>query len=231
MAAVTAAVAGAAYAANRQARAGRDAARATRQGNDAAISEQRRQYDLARSDNAPFLQAGTDALRLQQDYLRGDRSGFENSSDYLFAVDQGFKGLDRGAAAAGNLLSGGTDADRIAYGQGLASQYAGAYYNRLAGLSGTGQTAGANLAALGANSANQIGALQQSTGNARASAYQNAGNAYAGAANQLAGIGGFVAGQYGGRRTPTTTADPYGGTYTTTSSGNGWRNAYGRGGG
>jgi hypothetical protein len=205
MAAVTSAViaGGAAlYGANRQAAAGRDGAAATERGNNAAISEQRRQYDLTRGDNQPWLDAGRNALTLQNNFLAGDRSGFENSTDYKWALDQGFKGLDRGAAAGGGLYSGGADADRIALGQGLASQYEGDYYNRLAGMSGTGQTTASQLGQFGANSANQIGGYLQNSGNARASAYNNSGNAWANAGNQLAGIGSWYASQRGKSGSP-----------------------------
>jgi len=198
MAAITSAViaGGAAlYGANRQAAAGRDAADATTRGNNAAIGEQRRQYDQTRSDNKPWLDRGGWALGQMQNFMEGDRSGFENSADYKWAVDQGFKGLDRGAAAGGGLYSGGADADRIALGQGLATQYAGDYYNRLAGMSGTGQTVASQLGSFGANSANQIGGYMQNSGNARASAYTNSANAYSGAANQLAGIGSWYLSQ------------------------------------
>lgn len=198
MAAVTAAVvagAATAYGANRQAAAGRDAARATQRGADAATAEQRRQYDLTRADNAPWLQAGTDALARQQAFLNGDTSGFDKSADYQWALSEGFKGLDRGAAASGNLLSGGTDADRIALGQGLATQYAGNYWNKLAGLSGSGQQAGQYLGQAGQNSANQISGNYRDAAAGRASAYQQSGQAWANAGNQLAGIGSWYASQ------------------------------------
>lgn len=211
MAAITTAVVAggtALYSANRQAAAGRNAAGAAERGNNAAISEQRRQYDLTRGDNMPWLDAGKNALGLQNAFLAGDMSGFQNSADYKWAVDQGFKGLDRGAAAGGGLYSGGTDADRIALGQGLATQYADQYYNRLAGMSGTGQTVASNLGSLGANSANQIGGYMQNSGNARASAYTNSGNSWANGVNQLAGIGAWYAGQRGGKSGSASTYNP-----------------------
>ena len=201
MAAVTTAVVAAgaaAYSANRQAAAGRDAARASQRGADAATAEQRRQFDMARQDQMPWLQAGQEALGMQQRFLAGDFSGFERSPDYAYALQEGFKGLDRGAAAAGGLWSGGADADRIKLGQGLATQNANNYWNRLAGLSNTGQTTAGNLGSLGANMASNIGNYQMNAANARASAYQQRGAAQAGFANQLAGFAGYLGGQWGG---------------------------------
>lgn len=175
------------YSANQQRGAADDARRASQSATDQTIAEQRRQYDLTRSDQMPWLDAGRNALDLQGAYLAGDTSGFDKSPDYAFAVQQGTQALDRGAAARGNLFGGGADADRIALGQGLATQYAGNYWNKLAGLSGTGQSTASGLGGLGMGMASNIG--NALTGNAetqRQSSY-----ARADANSQLAsGIGG-----------------------------------------
>ncbi|KRA74268.1 hypothetical protein ASD78_12305 [Lysobacter sp. Root667] len=177
------------YAANQAKKGAQGAANATRDANNAAIGEQRRQFDITRGDMQPWLNAGTNALDMQQRYLNGDSSGFENSADYRFAVDQGFKGLDRGAAARGALYSGGADADRIALGQGLASQYGDKYYSKLAGLSNTGQGTATQLGSFGQTSATNIGNLLQNTGQARASSFQNRADTN----SQLAfGLGGLL---------------------------------------
>lgn len=185
-----------AYSANQQSRAGEKGAAAQQSASQYATDENRRQFDATRRDMQPWLTAGTDALGQQQAFLNGDWSGFQNSPDYKWAVDQGFKGLDRSAAAGGNLYSGGADADRIALGQGLATQYAGNYYNRLAGLSGTGQTAANNLGSLGQGYAMQNGQNAMNGANARASSWANSANAWSNYANQLVG----AAGQWAGNR-------------------------------
>ena len=110
-----------AYSANQQSRAGERGANAQVRASQEATAENRRQFDLTRGDMMPWLSAGQGALNLQQRFLDGDMSGFEKSPDYAFALEQGFKGLDRGAAASGGLWSGGADADRIKLGQGLDS--------------------------------------------------------------------------------------------------------------
>jgi hypothetical protein len=175
-----------------QGEAGEDAADAQSKSNAAAIAEDRRQYDQSRTDQMPFMLAGYDALDAQKKFLAGDWSGFQDSPDYAFAVDQGFKGLNRNLAAGGAYGSGGADADRIALGQGLATQYAGNYWNKLAGRAGQGQTSVGQIGQLGANMAGRIGGYMQDSGNARASAYANSANAWGNAGNQLAGL----AGQY-----------------------------------
>lgn len=51
---------------------------------------------------------------------------------YQFAMDQGLKGIDTGAAANGTLLTGGNQKDRADYAQGLASTtYQQSYQNAL----------------------------------------------------------------------------------------------------
>lgn len=165
------------YAASRSSsRGAASGARSQERANQAAIDEQRRQYDQTRQDQQPWLLAGQNALARQQQLLNGDYSGFYQSPEYQWTQQQGIQSLDRSAAARGSLYSGGADADRMRFSQGLASQEYGNFYNRLAGMSGTGQTTASNLGQLGANMASNIGQSYQNMGNARASAYQTQGN-------------------------------------------------------
>lgn len=190
-AAAVATVAVGAYTANRQAGAARDAANAQGDATAAQIEENRRQYDLAREDQRPFLEAGYDALGRQQAVLNGDTSGFDHSADYLFRRDQGFQGLNAGLAAAGNAgpggFSGGADADRIALGQGLAGQAIDSYWNRLAGRAGQAQTAATNLGTLGAGYANSNGDAWNAAAAARGSSAINQANAWGNFADNALG--------------------------------------------
>ena len=171
-----------AYSAYSSSQAGKDAANAAGDASAAQIAENRRQYDQSRTDQMPFLEAGYDAIGRQQAILNGDTSGFDQSADYLFRRDQGFRGLNAGLAAAGNAgpggFSGGADADRIALGQGLAGQAIDSYWAKLAGRAGQGQTSASNLGGLGAGYAGSTGQALQSAANARGSAYQNSANAW-----------------------------------------------------
>lgn len=185
--AVVGAVAGAGISASAQNSAAKKGAAAGNAATQATIDEQRRQFDLTRKDQQPFLEAGYDSLRRQNAFLNGDWSGFQSSPDYLFALDQGTKALDRGAAARGAMFSGGADADRIALGQGLATQNASNYWNKLAGRAGQGQTAATNLGQLGANMAGNIGnALMANGANQRNSIYDSA-NAWSNFGQQAVG--------------------------------------------
>lgn len=163
--------------ANKGARRGADA---QAEANRLAIEEQRRQFDLTRQDMAPWLQAGSDALGRQTAFLDGDWSGFKDSPDYKWAFDQGMRSLDRSAAAQGRLYGGGTDLDRIGFGQGLALQNANSYWGKLAGLSGTGQQTAGQLGSFGMGAASNIGSLLNNTGAARRSSYQQQGDNNAG---------------------------------------------------
>lgn len=167
---------------------------------DAAARESGRQYDQTRQDMMPWMGAGTNALAQMERLNAGDFSSFQASPDYQFAQQQGLQSLDRSAAARGSLFSGGADADRIAFGQGLASQQYGNYYNRLAGLAGIGQQTAGQMGQFGAQNAANQGQFALGAGNARASAYQQQGQAWT---NALAGVGsavGYGMGNNWGRR-------------------------------
>lgn len=161
------------------------AADAQKNASDKSIAEQRYEYDLARQDQLPFLQAGYGALDRQNAALSGDWSGFYNSPDYAFALDQGIKASDRGAASRGALGSGGHSADLMQLGQGLATQNFGNYWNRLANMAGQGQTSASNLGQYGMNMANSISNAYTNAGNARASSYLQQGQNYSDLASGL----------------------------------------------
>ena len=192
MAAITAAVIGAAGAIGGAAMASKgakSAAKTQAKGAESATAEQRRQYDLSRGDQMPWLDAGKGALSQMQKLNAGDYSSFNASPDYQWTLSEGMKGLDRSAASKGRLYSGGYGEDLTRFGQGLASQQYGNYYNRLAAMAGVGQTTASGLGVLGANMANNIGNNMQNAADARASGYANSANAWGNAAGQLGQIG------------------------------------------
>jgi hypothetical protein len=117
---------------------------------------------------------------------------FEADPGYQFRMDQGIQAVNRGASAAGQLDSGARNKDLIRFGQGLGSDEYGRaynrwesqrnfdyndrqnYLNRLAAMSGTGQTAAA-----------QTGQAASVTGSGMANTYMNFGNAASNNANAL----------------------------------------------
>ena len=113
-----------------------------------------------------------------------------------FALEQGNQGINRQAAASGNLLSGATLKALSRFGANTAATYGNdAYnryntnqnntYNRLAGLSGAGRQATNQVSASGQNYANQVGNNLTSLGNARGASAIAQGNAWGNAAGQL----------------------------------------------
>lgn len=184
------------YSANQQKKGADKAAGAAAAGSAAEIAERKRQYDLTRADQAPWLQAGTGALSQMQALNSGDFSSFKASPDYAFNFQQGQQALDRGAAARGAMYSGGHTADTIAYGAGLASREYGNYYGRLQSMANQGVTTGANLGSLGASMANQNANSINNATSARMSSYGTRADANS---QFAAGIGNAFSQYMGGR--------------------------------
>jgi hypothetical protein len=198
MVAAVVAVAGiavSAYSSNKQSNAAKDAGKAGADASYADIAERRHEYDQSRTDQLPFLNAGYDSLDRQNAFLNGDWSGFENSPDYKFRMDQGIKARDRSAAAHGRLMSGGYGEDLEEFAQGTAAQGANEYWNKLAGRAGQGMTTATNLQGLGQSTANGMSNAYSNAANARASAYQGVANAQSNFANQVGQWGAWYAGQ------------------------------------
>ena len=114
--------------------------------------------------------------------------------------------VENSAAARGGLLSGNTLRSLATFGQGMADQGYGDYWNRLAGLSGTGQTATNQLGGFGANAARGIGNANIAAGQARGSGYMGMANSLGSGLNNWAGYQGWqnaapqppAGGAYGG---------------------------------
>jgi len=207
--------------------AGNKAADATKQAADQSTAEQRRQYDQARADQAPFRDTGVlanDKLaslygvqRAGGTYTPGTNAdgtpvaygGFEATPGYQFRLDQGIKAVEHGAAARGLLRSGAAVKATQRYGEGLASSEYENFANRLASLAGVGQSATNQTQAAGANAANNISNAYMTAGNARASAYQNTGNAISGLANDLGSAYAYgKGGGFGAPKAPATYGNP-----------------------
>lgn len=195
---------------NKQADAASDAAKLQAAGQAAALEELKRQFDLSRADQMPWLTAGKDSLaqlaalmvpggELTRKFSAAD---FEADPGYQFQIAEGEQAANRAAAARGGYNSGRTLKELMRYGQGLASTtYQDAYnryntdqsnlYNRLAGIAGTGQTAATTLGNAGANYAANVGNTLTGGANAQAASRIAGANArtsgYMGAANAITG--------------------------------------------
>ena len=167
-------------------------------GNDSNAT-QLQMFNQTRADMAPWREAGVNALgQISKGIQPGGNllrpfqmSDYTADPGYNFRLSEGIKALDRSAAKRGNLLSGGALKGITRYGQDMASnEYANAYnrfnqdqanqFNRLASVSGLGQTTAQQIGSMGTQVAGQVGNTQQGMGNARASGYVGAGNALSG---------------------------------------------------
>jgi len=157
---------------------------ASQAGTDAAIGEQRRQFDLNRQDLAPFRETGVNALGRLNNLQSGDLSDFFTSPGFEFVRDEGLRGIENRFSASGGALSGNALRRLNEFNSGLASQEFGNFFerdSRLAGLGGSATNAGV---AAGQNSANNISNAFMNNGinqgNARASGIQGVNSAIQG---------------------------------------------------
>jgi hypothetical protein len=164
----------------------KQAAQAATDASNASLAEQRRQYDLSRSDMQPWLTAGTGALNSYANLLgqngqtaRDTAFGqFTASPDYQFRQDEQARALTARNSALGIQDSGAAQKAAMQYGGNLASGEFNTYANRLAGLAGVGQTAASGNAALGQNYAGAVTNINQNKAQALGSSYINRGNIY-----------------------------------------------------
>ncbi|MBC6802045.1 hypothetical protein [Acinetobacter baumannii] len=189
-------------AAKAQKNAANQAADAQIQSNQAAIDEQKRQFDAIQELMKPYVNAGTGALAGQQDLLglngaskqQAAIDAINNSQAMQTYMQQGENAILQNASATGGLRGGNTQSALSQFRPQLLNQLINQQYSNLGGLTSIGQNAAAGVGNAGMQSANNIGNLLQQSGAAQA------GNALAqgqASANQWAGIGNLV-GQLGG---------------------------------
>ena len=122
------------------------------------------------------------------------QSRYELTPDFQFQLSEGQKAIERQMAANGLSGSGAMGRSLVGFSQGVAQQGRGEWMNRLASLSGLGQTtatAGAGFAqAFGNSAGNNI----MAGGQARASGYLGQGQAWGNALENMAYFGGQMAG-------------------------------------
>lgn len=199
--------------------AARYASDTSRQASDAAVAEQRRQYEQTRTDYAPYLAAGTGAVnRLGAGVAPGGEFGavtpfnfkYDQNTDpgYGFSFDQTMRGINASMAAKGTGRSGAGIKGAADLAANLSNRYYGDafnralttfnantgernnLYNRLAGVAGTGQAGVRDVTSQGATTAGNIG-------NSYMTSAANQGNAAMAAAGQTASTYGGVANMLG----------------------------------
>jgi hypothetical protein len=189
---------GAALSAN----AAKKAASGQQKATDAAMAEQQRQYDLTREDQAPWREAGVDALGRLAGFVDPSMSHQDvmNEPGYQFGLNEGLNAMQNTAAARGGLYSGAAMKGLTRYANDYASTKYGDAWNRmqtdagnrwgrLSALAGIGQAATNQTNAAGANYANNAGNLLTSNANAQGAAGMARGNIWGNALNQFASVG------------------------------------------
>lgn len=143
------------------------------------------QEALANKDNPN----GSDYGSLTRNFNAGDLANDPiYQSTFQNALDNGNKGINQQASATGSMLSGNTLKALSRFGANTAATYGNdAYnrftnnqnneYNKLAGLSGSGQVASQQIGAAGQNAANMMSGNATSLGNARGASSIAKGNA------------------------------------------------------
>ena len=154
---------------------------------DRALAEYRRQFDTSQENMEPWLEAGTNALGQQQNFLglSGVEAQQKAYDDYQMSPGQEFlrkrgeKAVVRQHAAIGGLGGGRVRSALNQQGIGFAAQDFGNHYSRLAGMSNTGQATGQQMGQLGQNYAGNAAQQYGLIGNARASGIYGAQQAKA----------------------------------------------------
>jgi hypothetical protein len=163
----------------------------------AAIDEQRRQFDLTRGDFAPYREAGARGLGLYEQGVSQVPSAQDVMAQpgYQFGMDQGMNALQRQIAAHGGRNSGAAQKAATRYGTDYATtKYNDAWAKRndrlaqLGALAGIGQAATSSTAGAGMNSANAISGLIQNQGDTRAGGTLAQGNIWGNTANAIGAL-------------------------------------------
>ena len=140
------------YGSKKAKKASDNATAASERGTQASIAEQRRQYDQTREDYAPWRQMGEGAIGRMEDTMAGDMSSFQTSPGYNFRMEEGTRNVNNQFSNT----SGGGNAMRamVDYSQNFASNEFGNWWNRNAGMAGSGQAAVGGTSMAGMNAAN-----------------------------------------------------------------------------
>lgn len=170
-----------------------------------AIDEQRRQFDESQERMKPWQEAGKSALGLQSKYagIDGKDAQSQAFADYMASPNlqmyknAGMDTLNRNAIALGGIGRQQVVNALGEKGLGWASQDYENQYNRLAGLSNTGQATGQQIGALGQNTSSAIGNLGMQGAKAMSNAAITGQQAETAQNTQAAGAAlGFVGGLF-----------------------------------
>lgn len=198
--------AGGMYAAN-------EAADAQKSASEDATNAQLKMYKQSRKDNAPWRNAGANALKKLQKKVYAGPGNYKKSPGYEFRLSEGNRAIERSAAARGGLLSGRAAKAIDRFSQNYATQdydnFLTRYYQSLTpfqSLAGVGQTAAQQDASNAMVTGNALAQNYTNAGQATASGYINQANALTGGINS--GINNYLTWKYVNGNTPAATPTP-----------------------
>lgn len=187
-----------------QAEAAGEAAGAQTAAAMAGVAEQRRQFDKVQKLLAPYVQAGTPALRGQQELigLRGPEaqqraiSALESGAGFQAQVGAGEEAILQRAAATGGLRGGNVQAALAQFRPLMLQREIESQYGKLAGLTSLGQQSAAGVGTAGMQTGARVAGLLGEAGAAEAGGALARGQAFANVLNLPAQ---FLGLQYGAR--------------------------------
>ncbi len=152
------------------------AAQLQTQASQEGIAEQARQFDVTQGNLNPFIDAATRGVVSQQAGigLLGNEAQqqffdeFQQSPGQQYIRDQQEQALIRNSAATGGLGGGRVQTALQGQAANFANQTFGTHMNRLAAITGSGQTAATNLGGIGQQAAVNTGNLLTNQGQAGA---------------------------------------------------------------
>lgn len=193
-------------------------AKAIKKATNQAIQYQQQGTDKAAGILAPGANFGTAQSKLYDlsglngaQAQQGAFGQYVESPEVQFQREQGEQAAQRAAAAGGQLASGRTLADLSRFGQGLAQQGYGQYYNRISDLYGSALGTANNLAGIYSQGGSNLANLAMGGGQQYAQAKGAQGGVLGDLLSQGAALAAYA---YGGGKvgSPGATGSSYKGT-------------------
>lgn len=200
-------IAGSYISSESQKSAAKDASKAQIESSDAAIAEQRRQFDAIQELLSPYVKAGETALTSQMALigLAGPEAQqqaiqqLEQSPQFEALTRQGENAILQNASATGGLRGGNTQGALAEYRPSMLSNLIQQQYQNLGGITSTGQASAVQQANVGQNTSSNISNLLTAQGNAQANNYLAQGQASSNFASSIPAafiLGGRLGGKF-----------------------------------
>lgn len=199
---VGATVAASAYSAKKSSKAASKAADAQVESSQAAVDEQRRQFDAAVQALSPYTSVGKQALVAQKQLLglsgaaqqKYAIQNIENSPYFQSVAKQGENAILQNSSATGGLRGGNVQGALAQFRPQLLNQLVQQQYQNLGGLTQVGQASAAGQANAGLQTGSNVSNLLNQQGQAQAGGIIGQANATNQLVGNLIGLGGAAYG-------------------------------------